>query len=87
MKRQIIREEEFYTKVASPVEVISMQGFSGELIGGKVFLDSPYIDNETDTKLFNEIIQQFDIDYKGSWMPRPKLTHYWKTVNELEKIL
>ena len=87
MKRQIIREEEFYTKIASPVEVISMQGFCAEPIGGKVFSDAPYVDDETDTKLFNEIIQQFNIDYKGSWMPRPELTHYWKTINVSEKNL
>lgn len=87
MKRQIIIEEEYYTKIASPVEVISMQGFSGDIIGGKIFVDIPYVNEETDTQLFDEVIQQFNIDYQGSWMPRPKLTHYWKTLNKLEKNL
>lgn len=81
MKRQIIRDEEYYTKIASPVEVISMQGFSGEVIGGQVFVDVPYVSDEADTALFNEVIQQFERDYKDAWMPRPKLTHYWKIVN------
>lgn len=82
MKRQIVRDEEYYTKIASPVEVISMQGFSGEVIGGKVFVDVPYVSDETDATLFDEVIRQFEIDYKDAWMPRPRLTHYWKIVNE-----
>ena len=84
MKRKVIIIEEQYIKVESPSWTSFGHG-GGQVIGGEVYFDEPYVNENQKNKLLEEANSIYKKKYSNSWVKEPEVKIYWKILERNER--
>ena len=81
MRRIITLTQEKMVKIYSPEDVIMGHGFS-DVIKGEIYFEVLYQSDKQVAELEKKAQIIYQEKYEKSWVSKPKVEIYWKTVSE-----